>query len=176
MCRLRFWPKRNWKVLPFLLKFCFCRPFSLCRDHSRYNSLSFWEVIKTNLENRSVIKVRGASLDFYPYDVIEYKLDISKNDPWGKKHNIQNQEIVIMNAFNGELFSLSDKKRTKFVNKLNRFLSQRNTDWASSDIAERNQIINDSWNIEYKVSLKLHPTGDYAVNLIDNKVSPDLGK
>ena len=49
-----------------------------------------------------------------------------------------------MDAFNGELFSLSDKKRTKFVNKLNGFLSQRNTDLASSDIAERNQIINDS--------------------------------
>ena len=61
-----------------------------------------------------------------------------------------------MDAFNGELLSLSDKKRTKFVNKLNPFLSQRNTDLASSDIAERNQIINDSRNIEYKVSLKLH--------------------
>ena len=81
-----------------------------------------------------------------------------------------------MNAFNGELFSLSDKKRTKFVNKLNPFLSQRNTDLASSDIAERNQMINGLRNIEYIVNLKLHPTGDYAINLIDNKVSPDLGK
>ena len=69
------------------------------------------------------------------------------------KHNIQNQEIVIVDTFNGELLSLSDKKRTKFVNKLNPFLSQRNADLASSDIAERNQIINDSRNIEYKVSL-----------------------
>jgi hypothetical protein len=107
---------------------------------------------------------------------LSIKLDISKNGPWGKKHNIQNQEIVIVDAFNGELLSLSDMKRTKFVNKLNPFLSQRNTDLASSDIAESNQIINDSIIIEYKVSLKLHPTGDYAINLIDNKVSPDLGK
>ncbi len=118
----------------------------------------------------------GASLDFYPYYVIEYKLEISKNDPSGKKHNIQNQEIVIVDAFNGELLSLSDKKRTKVVNKLNPFLSQRNADLASSDIAERNQITNDLKNIESIVNLKLHPAGDYAINLIDNKVSPDLGK
>jgi hypothetical protein len=26
------------------------------------------------------------------------------------------------------------------------------------------------------VNLKLHPTGDYAINLINNKVSPDLRK
>ena len=51
--------------------------------------------------------------------------------------SIQNEEIVIVDAFNGELLSLSDKKRTKFVNKLNPFLSQRNADLASSDIAER---------------------------------------
>ena len=87
--------------------------------------------------------VGGASLDFYPYYVIEYKQEISKNDPAGKKHNIQNREIVIVGTFNGELLSLSDKKRTKFVNKLNPFLSQRNADLASRDIAERerNQII-----------------------------------
>jgi hypothetical protein len=60
------------------------------------------------------------------------------------------------------------------VNNLNPFLSQRNADLASSDIAERNQIINDLKNIESIVNLKLHPTGDYAINLIDNKVSPDL--
>ena len=55
----------------------------------------------------------GASLDFYPYYVIEYKLEMSKNDPSGKKHNIQNREMVIVDAFNGELLSLSDKKRKK---------------------------------------------------------------
>ena len=118
----------------------------------------------------------GASLDFYPYYVIEYKLEMSKNDPSGKKHNIQNREIVIVGTFNGELLSLSDKKRTKFVNKLNPFLSQRNAELASSDIAERNQIIKDLKNIESIVNLKLHHTRDYAINLIDNKVSPDLGK
>jgi hypothetical protein len=101
---------------------------------------------------------------------------MSKNDPSGKKHNIQNREMVIGDAFNGELLSLSDKKRKKFVNKLNPFLSQRDADLASSDIAERNQIITDLKNIESIVNLKLHPTGDYAINLIDNKVSPDLGK
>lgn len=84
--------------------------------------------------------------------------------------------MVIVDAFNGELLSLSDKKRKKFVNKLNPFLSQRDADLASSDIAERNQIINDLNNNESIVNLKLHPTGDYAINLIDNKVSPDLGK
>jgi hypothetical protein len=81
-----------------------------------------------------------------------------------------------VDAFNGELLSLSDKKRTKVVNKLNPFLSQRNADLASSDITERNQIINDLKNIESIVNLELHPAGDYAINLINNKVSPDLGK
>jgi hypothetical protein len=47
--------------------------------------------------------VGGASLDFYPF-VIEYKLEIFKNDPWGKKHNIQKQEIVFMDSFNCELY------------------------------------------------------------------------
>jgi hypothetical protein len=65
--------------------------------------------------------VTGANLDFYPYYVIEYKLEMSKNDPSGKKHNIRNREMVIVDAFNGVLLSLSDKKRKKFVNKLNPF-------------------------------------------------------
>ena len=58
-------------------------------------------------------------------------------------------------SFNGELLSLSDKKRNKFVNKLNPFLSQRDADLASSDIAERNQIINDLKNNESIVNLQL---------------------
>ncbi|MGH9977455.1 MAG: hypothetical protein ACRD8Z_16730, partial [Nitrososphaeraceae archaeon] len=72
-----------------------------------------------------------------------YKLEMPKNDPSGKKHNIQNQEIFFVNGFNGELLSLSGKKRTKFVSKLNPFLSlsQRNADLASNDIAERNPTI-----------------------------------
>ena len=125
MWRLRFWPKRNWKVLPFLWKFCFIRPLFLCRDHSRYNSPYLFGplklAVKISLENPSVLKVGGASLDFYHYYVIEHKLEMSKNDPLGKKHNIQNREMVIVDAFNGELLSLSDKKRKKFVNKLNPF-------------------------------------------------------
>jgi hypothetical protein len=147
-------------------KFCPSCGNSVSADHFSYAEIIlditlhiFLEAIKTNLENPSVIKVGGASLDFYPYYVIEYKLEISKNDPSGKKHNIQNQEIVIVDAFNGELLSLSDKKRTKVVNKLNPFLSQRNADLASSNIAERNQIINDLKNIESIVNLKLHPAG-----------------
>jgi hypothetical protein len=36
--------------------------------------------------------------------------------------------MVIVDAFNGELLSLSDKKRKKFVNNLNPFLSQRDAD------------------------------------------------
>jgi hypothetical protein len=59
--------------------------------------------------------VGGASLDFYPYSVIEYKLEMSKNDPSGKKHNIQNREMVNVDAFNGELLSLTEKKRKSFV-------------------------------------------------------------
>ena len=118
----------------------------------------------------------GASLDFYPYYVIEYKLEMSKNDPSGKKHNIQNREMVIVDAFNGELLSLFDKKRKSlWTNSILSFL-KRDADLASSDIAERNQIINDLKNNESIVNLKLHPRGDYAINLSDNKVSPDLGK
>jgi hypothetical protein len=114
--------------------------------------------------------VSGASLDFYPYYVFEYKIDISKNDPSGKKHNLQNQDVVIVNAFNGKLL-LSEKKRTKFMNKLNPFLSKKNAGLVPSGIAERNQIIIDLRNIEPIRNLKLQSTGDYAINLIDNKVS-----
>ena len=55
-------------------KFCPSCGNSVSADHSSYAEIIlditlhiFLEAIKTNLENPSVIKVGGASLDFYPY-------------------------------------------------------------------------------------------------------------
>jgi hypothetical protein len=51
--------------------------------------------------------------------------------------------MVNVDAFNGELLSLSEKKRKSlWTNSILSFL-KRDADLASSEIAERNQIIND---------------------------------
>lgn len=80
-------------------------------------SLEYTEAIKINIDNPSAVKISKADLEFYPYYVIEYEIDLQRIDPSGKKHNLQNHEIVIVDASNAEL--LSDTKRTiEFVSSI----------------------------------------------------------
>ena len=110
-------------------------------------SLSYNEAIKVNIDNPFAVKTSRADLEFYPYYVIEYEIDIQRIDPSGNKHNLQNHEIVIVDASNEEL--LSDTKRTmEFVSKLNPFSSANKKDLVHGGIIERNQIIHDLKNVE----------------------------
>src|ERR687892_2382212 len=51
-------------------------------------SLEYTEAIKININNPSTVKISKADLEFYPYYVIEYKIDIQRIDPSGKKHSL----------------------------------------------------------------------------------------
>ena len=133
-------------------------------------SLEYTEAIKININNPSTVKISKADLEFYPYYVIEYKIDIQRIDPSGKKHNLQNHEIVMVDASNAEL--LSDAKRTmEFVSKLNPFSSANKKDLVHGGIIERNQIIHDLKNVEPIRDHRLLLTSDYGINIIDNKAS-----
>ena len=133
-------------------------------------SLSYNEAIKVNIDNPFAVKTSRADLEFYPYYVIEYEIDIQRIDPSGNKHNLQNHEIVIVDASNAEL--LSDTKRTmEFVSKLNPFSSANKKDLVHGGIIERNQIIHDLKNVEPIRDHRLLLTNDYGINIIDNKVS-----
>jgi hypothetical protein len=54
---------------------------------------------------------------------------------------------------------------------LNPFHSKKDVDTIPGGIVERNQIIHDLENIEPIRNNKLQLTGDYSINVIDNKVS-----
>lgn len=136
-------------------------------------SLEYTEAIKVNIDNPSAVKISRADLEFYPYYVIEYKVDLQRIDPSGRKHNLQNQEEVIVDASNGEL--LFDKKKTmEFVSKFNPFFSLIKADLVHRDIIERNQIIHDLKNIELIRDNRLLLTSDYGINIIDNKTPLSL--
>jgi hypothetical protein len=131
-------------------------------------SLEYNEAIKVNIDNPSVIKISRADLEFYPYYVIEYQIDLQRIDPSGKKHNLQNQEVIIVDASNAEL--LLDKKETmKFVSKFNPFSSANKENLVHEHIIETNQIIHDLKNIEPIRDHTLLLTSDYGINIMDNK-------
>ena len=133
-------------------------------------SLGYSEVIKVNTDNPSAVKTSRVDLEFYPYYVIEYEIDIQRIDPSGNKHNLQNHEIIVVDASNAEL--LSDTKKTmEFVSKLNPFSSASKKDSVHVGIIERNQIIHDLKNMEPIKDHRLLLTSDYGINIMDNKVS-----
>lgn len=136
-------------------------------------ALEYAEATKVNIDNPSAIKISRADLEFYPYYVIEYGIDLQRIDPSGKKHDLQNQEIVIVDASNAEL--LSDRKRTmEFVSRLNPFSSVNKEDLVHGGTVERNQIVHDLKNIEPIRDHRLLLTSDYGINIIDNKASLSL--
>src|SRR5919106_1497238 len=133
-------------------------------------SLEYTDAIKININNPSTVKISKVDLEFYPYYVIEYEIDIQRIDPSGNKHNLQNHEIVIVDATNAEL--LSDTKRTmEFVSKINPFSSANKKSIVHDGIFERNQIIHDLKNVEHIRDHRLLLTSDYGINIINNKVS-----
>lgn len=91
-------------------------------------------------------------------------------DPSGKKHNLQNHDIIIINASNAEL--LPNKKRmTEVVRKLNPFSSEKKKGIVYESTIERDQIIYDLKNIEPIGDYRLQLTSDYGISIVNNKAS-----
>ena len=133
-------------------------------------SLEYSEAIKVNVENPSAIVISRANLDFYPYYIFKYNLDLERKDPTGEKHHLKTQGEKIVDAFNGKILSTTTKVEP--VNMFRNFLLGRKTeDLEPDNVKERIQIIIDLLNIEpinnYRIQLK----PDYAVNIVDDKVS-----
>jgi RNA polymerase subunit RPABC4/transcription elongation factor Spt4 len=81
------------------------------------------EVIKVNLENPHSIRIPKAKLNFYPYYLIHYVLNVNRKDPAGKNHHIHQQGTHILNAFNGRL--LTGKGNTELKSFINIFIPKR---------------------------------------------------
>ena len=55
-------------------------------------ALSYEEIVKCEgIKNRYAVIVSNATLEFHPYYLIEYVLNLEKKDPTGKKHNVQSR-------------------------------------------------------------------------------------
>lgn len=138
-------------------------------------SLSYEAAIKVNIDNASAVKASRTSLDFHPHYVFEYNLYAERTDPSGKTHHIQKLGVDIVDAFDGKL--LSKAHTGEFRDLLRAFFSKKTIDDVEQDkIRERNQIIDDLKNISPLNNHKMLLTGDYAFNIIDDKISLTLAE
>ena len=90
-------------------------------------------------------RVANAALEFHPYFVFEYILDIIRKDPIGGIHSVKDSGIYIVDALNGlRLFPAN---------------------------AEITKIIDDLKTVEAVLNNKIILNGDYEVGIIDDKLS-----
>jgi hypothetical protein len=136
----------------------------------------FEEVIKVKLENPHSIRIPKANLNFCPYYLIHYVLNVNRKDPTGKNHHIHQQGIHILNAFNGHL--LTDKGNTESKSFMNIFIPKRisNKSHQHDDVeeyseVEKNEIVTDLKTLDPVSNYKIKSTEDYSVNIIEDKIS-----
>lgn len=61
-------------------------------------TMKYGEVTKIEgIKNPSAVRISRAVLEFYPYYVFDYELDVKRKDPNGKNHKIENQGKHIVN-------------------------------------------------------------------------------
>jgi RNA polymerase subunit RPABC4/transcription elongation factor Spt4 len=142
-------------------------------------SLEYSEAIKVNVENPSAVTISRADLDFYPYYLFKYALDLERKDPTGKKHHFETQGVKIVDAFNGKLLTTTTKGEPVKINMFRNFLLRRkaeDVELEPDNVKERIQIIIDLLDIEPINSYRIQLRPDYAVNIVDDRVSWTLAE
>jgi hypothetical protein len=141
-------------------------------DYSIPVNMKYEEVTKIEIQNPSSVRVSGATLEFCPYYVFDYKMKMMRKDPTGKNHKIESEGKHIVNAQTGEL--VSAKPTTEFKNSLSKLIGYRkeNTDEShrESDV-ERYQIVGDLKNILPIYNQIFNLTSEYRLDIIQNEVT-----
>jgi hypothetical protein len=68
-------------------------------------NLEYKDAIKVELTNPTATRISSAALEFHPYFVFEYTLNVSRKEPVGSTHPIKNTGIHIVDALNGRFLS-----------------------------------------------------------------------
>jgi hypothetical protein len=127
-------------------------------------NLEYKDVIRVEwLANPNATRVSSAALEFHPYFIFEYTLDITRKDPVGRTHPVKSKGIHIVDALNGRFLSdvvvLYHKDDQSIENQ-----------GAGKD-GEIRQLIIDLTTIEPVINEEIVLNGDYETNIIDDKIS-----
>lgn len=137
-------------------------------------TMKYEEVTKIGvIKNPSGVRISRAVLNFYPYYVFDYELMVKRKDPEGKNHKIENRGKNIVNAINGKVESNRSHRGFKGLLHTSFLKINKNTekDLELPSDEEENRIIEDLKNIEPTYRYAINLTGDYNVNIVDDKVS-----
>lgn len=137
-------------------------------------NLEYKDAIKVDwLANPKAIRISYTALEFHPYFVFEYILDITRKDPVGGTHPVKASGIHIIDASNGRfLFPPGRFDSTTPFRALHRITNTKRTE--NSDLttnAEITRIITDLKTVKAVLDNKLVLNGDYEVGIIDDEIS-----
>jgi hypothetical protein len=140
-------------------------------------NLEYKDAIKVELTNPTATRISSAALEFHPYFVLEYTLDVSRKDPVGGNHPVKNMGIHIVDALNGRFLS-----RVTEIGHSNPFQLLYHKDNKSSENQEAvkegeiRQLVIDLTTIEPVVNDEIVLNGDYEANIIDDKTSMKIAE
>jgi hypothetical protein len=137
-------------------------------------ALSYEEIVKCEgIKNPYAVIVSNATLDFHPYYIIEYVLNVERKDPTEKKHTIQARGKHIVNAFNGDLISAESRSRLKkLLSNFSSIIGNNNEEnLEAPNNEEKKQTIIDLKEKEPIRDYAIENTGDYTVGKIRVNVS-----
>jgi hypothetical protein len=129
-------------------------------------NLGYEDAIKVDLKNPAATRISSAALEFHPYFVFEYNLDITRRDPLGGSHAVKSEGICIIDASSGRFLSTSTGIDSTYHIKS----SKRIENFKTAKDEEIQQIIIDLKTIEPELNRKMILNIEYDVNIIDDKI------
>jgi hypothetical protein len=136
-------------------------------------NLEYKDAIKVDwLVNPKAIRISSAVIEFHPYFVFEYSLDVTRKDPTGGTHHIKDRGIHIVDASNGRfLFPPRQFEYIPFrvLDRITKTKRIENLDLITN--AEITQTIMDLKTFGAVPNNKIILNGDYEVGIIGDEIS-----
>lgn len=142
-------------------------------------NLEYKDVIKVDwLANPNATRVSSAALEFHPFFVFEYSLDITRKDQIGGTHPVKDSDIHIVDASNGQfLFPPRRFDSATPFRVLHRITNTRRTEnLGFTTNAEITQIIFDLKTVEAVLYNKIVLNGDYEVGIINDELKSKMAE
>jgi hypothetical protein len=146
--------------------------------YSLPTNLEYKDAIKVELANPTATRISSAALEFHPYLVFEYTLDITRKDPIGGTHPVKDGGIHIVDASKGRFLSPLGRVDVftplRVLHRITNVNRTENLDLISR--AEIAQTIIDLQRLKTVLNRKIVLNGDYEVGVIDDEVSLKIGE